>query len=78
VVEAKKDGVTTLWITNNGKNTYQLQTGEELAEACQVDLELLDNEVTVTPVCLCVMMKHLVKIMRSWDRSPVELILVYQ
>jgi len=50
VVEAKKDGVTT-WITNNGKTTYQLQSGDKLAEACEVDLELLDNEVTVTPTC---------------------------
>ena len=48
LVEAKEDGVTTLWVTNNGKTTYQLQTGVELAEACEVDLEL-DNEVTVTP-----------------------------
>ena len=48
LVEAKEDGVTPLWITNNGKTTYQLQTGVELAEACEVDLEL-DNEVTATP-----------------------------
>ena len=50
MVEAKKDGVITLWITNNGKTTYRLQTGFELAEACEVDLEL-DNEVTVTLDC---------------------------
>ena len=50
LVEAKEDGVTSLWITNNGKTTYQLQTGVELAEACEVDLEL-DNEVIVTPDC---------------------------
>ena len=46
LVEAKEDGVTTLRITNNDKTTYRLQTGVELAEACEVDLEL-DNEVIV-------------------------------
>jgi len=55
VVEAKEGGVST----NYGKTTYLLQTGNELAKTCEVDLELFDNEVTVTPVC------HLVKFMRS-------------
>ena len=32
------------------QTTYQLQTGVELAEACEVDLEL-DNEVIVMPDC---------------------------
>ena len=44
LVETKKDGITTLCITNHGKTTCQLQTGTQIAEACEVEFELSDEE----------------------------------
>ena len=45
IVEVNKDGLATLilLITNNGKLPCQLQSGVELAQACEVDVEMLSD-----------------------------------
>ena len=43
LVEVNNDGLTTLLIINNGKSPCQLKSGLELAQACEVELELLNG-----------------------------------
>ena len=43
IVEMNKDGLATLLIANNGKLPCQLQSGVELAQACEVDVKMLGN-----------------------------------
>ena len=53
IVEVNKDGLATLLITNNGKMPCQLQSGVELAQACEVDVEMLGdtNQMQETMSC---------------------------
>ena len=53
IVEVNKDGLATLLITNNGKLPCQLQSGVELARACEVDVEMLGdtNQTQETMSC---------------------------
>ena len=43
LVRVSEDGLTTLLIINNGKSSYQLRSGIELAQAYEVDLELTEH-----------------------------------
>ena len=53
IVEVNKDGLATLLITNNGKLPCQLQSGVKLAQACEVDVEMLSdtNQTQETMSC---------------------------
>ena len=53
IVEVNKDGLATLLITNNGKLPCQLQSGVELAQVCEVDVEMLGdtNQTQETMSC---------------------------
>ena len=53
VVEVNKDGLAMLLTTNNGKLPCQLQSGVELAQACEVDVEMLSdtNQTQETMSC---------------------------
>ena len=53
IVEVNKDGLAALLITNNGKLLCQLQSGVELAQACEVDVEMLGdtNQMQETMSC---------------------------
>ena len=41
LVETKKNGITTLCITNYGKTTCKLQTGIQITEACEVYFDFI-------------------------------------
>jgi len=59
LVEKKKDGVTTLCIANHGKTTCQLQTGIQIAKACEVDFDLNNKDSkSITSNC--------------WEGAPCE------
>ena len=54
IIEVNKDGLATLLITNNGKLPCQLQSGVELAQACdEVDVQMLGDTNQMQEIMSC-------------------------